>query len=183
MATSTKTIADRLHAARKNMKNPPMSGTGQIGSRKYPYSTLADVLGVILPALDAEGLFLTQGIADGELVTSVYNGTDTAILDRRLINQDGTPQEKGSAETYARRYALCTIFCLVGDTDDDGAAASAKPRNADALQAAKERVWAALTAAMDKEQAKEKVDEIKTRDDFDDTPEFWSRIAYAYEEH
>ena len=172
-----RTIFDRLHDARAAMSNPPMRGTAQYGN----YATLADVLAVVLPALLGQGLSLRQGItSDGCLATEVFDREgNTLTLDMRPIILTDNPQKNGSAETYAKRYALCTVFCLVGMDDDDGAAASAPRQNA--LQAAKERVWAALRANMDEDQAKDKIAALKAREDFTDTPEFWNRVAHAYE--
>jgi len=53
----------------------------------------------------------------------------------------GTPQQIGSAITYARRYALCAVTGLVADDDDDGNAAeqAAPPQPASVGLSAEER--------------------------------------------
>ena len=43
-----------------------------------------------------------------------------------IIERDPTPQELGSAETYARRYSLAAIAGVCAIEDDDGNAASKK---------------------------------------------------------
>ena len=57
------------------------------------------------------------------------------------------PQGEASASTYARRYALQTVFGVVGDDDDDGNAASAS--NFDSKQAKTKVRNAMLKAAND----------------------------------
>ena len=172
---NSKTLTEAIFEARKEIKNPPMNGQAQYGK----YAVLGDVLAAILPPLQAQGVMLSQRIMGDTLETVAVKGEETLILDKRPIKLDGNSQQQGSAETYARRYALCTIFCLVGQDDDDGAAASTPKNNA--LQSAKERVWAALKAQYGEDKALSEIEAIKARDEFKDTAEFWNRIASVYE--
>lgn len=52
------------------------------------------------------------------------------------------PQGFGSATTYAKRYALCAVFGVIADQDDDGQLSSGRnaPKNAskEQIQVAKE---------------------------------------------
>jgi len=102
------------------------------GSYQYSYADLAEVSGVVLPALGAVGLSFTA--------KPTFNEGGKFVLAYRLLHacgdsdegeyplpQSGTAQEIGSAITYARRYALCSIVGVAPDEDDDGAAASEKP--------------------------------------------------------
>ena len=43
-----------------------------------------------------------------------------------VVGAGAKPQEVGSALTYARRYALCALYGIAGDKDDDGEAASGR---------------------------------------------------------
>jgi len=139
-------IMDSIIEARKAMQMPPMRGIGHAGrngSREYKYATLQDVLACVVPPLLERGVMLTQGFDDGMLVTRAVAGEEVVVLDARPVSLSGSPQEQGSAETYAKRYALCTAFCLAGTEDDDGAAASAAPQPP-TLAAAKMRLWNAI---------------------------------------
>lgn len=123
-------LVESLLKARKTMVNPPLNGVGHAGkngSRTYKYALLSDVLACIMPPLLENGVLLTQRISDGVLETVAYCGDESLLLDSRKVNLNGTSQEQGSAETYAKRYALCTVFCLCGIEDDDGAAAQQQP--------------------------------------------------------
>jgi len=120
-----------LAEARKDMKMPKLNGVGHAGRngcREYKYALLVDVLDCIVPPLAERGVLLTQGIDEaGFLSTTARMGEEELVLDRRRVNLSGTSQEQGSAETYAKRYALCTVFCISGIEDDDGEAASNRP--------------------------------------------------------
>lgn len=161
--------------------NPRKAGVGQVGSRKYNYATLDDVLECVLPCIRAEKMFLTQGIDGDRLVTKIYKGDEELVLDSRRVDLSGNSQQQGSAETYAKRYALCSIFCLVGQDDDDGAAAS-QPKD-DRLKAAKGRLWDAI-----KRYAKERglepedvLEGVQKRPEYAETVEFFDAVTYELE--
>ena len=128
----------KLFEAYKAMGNPLMDATGQIGQRRYQYASLASVLKVVRPALAEQGLMLTQGVSylEGDkpfLVTKVADGEGAeTVLDVRAMHENANAQHYGSYETYMRRYALLTVFGLVGDEDDDGVATT--PQEAQASQ-------------------------------------------------
>ena len=185
MAT-TRTIHAKLAAARRSMDNPPMNGKAQYGK----YATLGDVLNVVLPPLISQGLMVRQGITpDGILETIIYNDEgETLTLDARPINLEGNSQQQGSAETYAKRYALCTAFALVGVEDDDGAAASQpQPTRAANNSAARNKAIKRLNAAMEAYSAAtgKTVEEVKAgvkaRDDYADTADFYNLVAEELE--
>ena len=184
-------IVDSLVIIQQAIANPPKSGLGQVGSRQYKYATLDDVLSAILPGIRAEKMFLSQGMDGDKLITRVYKGEEAMTLDVRQVDLSGTSQQQGSAETYAKRYALCSAFCLVGVDDDDGAEATRgqqsapKPKKVDKdLQAAKDRLNAALAVYAhehggDLEALKRG---IAKREDFSDTAEFYNFVAQEFEE-
>lgn len=117
-------IYSLLAKAQAGMASPKKSGVGQVGPRKYAYATLDDVLDSIKPALNENGLFLTQRTSRGEsclfIQTLVGHGSETLLLDEEPYEYDTNPQEYGRRETYAKRYGLCKAFAIVGDEDTDG---------------------------------------------------------------
>ena len=120
-------LRESLLNARREMKMPPLNGvgrTGKGGCREYKYALLSDVLKCVIPPLLDNGVFLYQCIDGDVLKTVAVNSDEQMVLDARRVSLTGTSQEQGSAETYAKRYALCTAFCLMGMDDDDGQAAS-----------------------------------------------------------
>lgn len=129
-------LTDSLVEARKAMDMPPLNGVGHAGrngAREYKYALLSDVLKCVIPPLLKNGVLLYQAL-DGEVLKTIaVKGDEQLVLDSRAVNMSGTSQEQGSAETYAKRYALCTVFCLSGIEDDDGFAAS-KPVKQEAMR-------------------------------------------------
>lgn len=192
------TIYDELASAREEMSHPKMDSTGRAGkngSRMYPYASLKSVLDAVMPPLLARGIFLTQHICDGTLATEVHKGEEAVVLDRRQVDLSGSPQEQGSAETYAKRYALCSVFCIAGEEDDDGKAASqrkqpqkpvrepgkaapAKQGEGDVV-AAKQALWASCKAYAERHgtDARAVSDGCLIRPDFDGTAEWYMQVA------
>ena len=93
------------------------------GSYSYTYANLAGVSGAVLPLLSRHGLaFITM---------PTLNEKDRLVLAWELVHESGenrtgvyplvgvTPQEIGSAITYARRYILSSVTGAATD-DDDG---------------------------------------------------------------
>lgn len=123
------TLYAKMLQAQRQMKNPQKGATNP--AYKSKYATLDAVLAIVRPALHDAGLLLVQSpiIIDGQQWLESYvmdtDGTKMELGTIRII--DGTPQQVGSAITYARRYTLLSAFGLVGDDDDDGNSASKGP--------------------------------------------------------
>ena len=112
----------RFAKAKASMPAPKKDTDGY----NYKYATLGQVRSIVCPALAAHGLADLQWMADGLLHTKVVDvGTgEDVVHDMRPTLQQGTDQQRGSSETYQRRYALLTV-CGLAPEDDDGASASA----------------------------------------------------------
>ena len=126
-------IYSLLAKAQAAMVSPKKNGVGQIGTRKYDYATLDDVLDAIKPPLNENGMFLTQRTVNGEnclfIQTIVGHGSETLLLDEEPYEYDPNPQEYGKRETYAKRYGLCKAFAIVGDEDTDGDVQQTAPQD------------------------------------------------------
>jgi hypothetical protein len=74
------------------------------------------------------GLLVTQHPNEDSLVTTVYHAESGEWMQSEQVlrmKDLNNPQQQGSAITYARRYALASIFNLnQEDSDDDGNSAS-----------------------------------------------------------
>lgn len=120
-----------LAKAQAEIEDPTMGGEGQVGggksaARKYPYALLADVLKVARKALGAHGIILIQAtdIDRNVMITRLLHSSGEWLeVDYPLAPRNQDPQRQGSANTYARRYALMTLLGIAGERDDDGAAA------------------------------------------------------------
>lgn len=131
MAETKKTFNQKLIAAMKEMDNPKKEKEGY----NYKYETLEQVLGIVKPALEKQGMMLVQGVVWNEsingfvLETGVIDDSESRTLDMRPFHICDDAQAEGSWETYMRRYAIRTAFGLTGE-DDDGAATLNSKSNA-----------------------------------------------------
>ncbi len=107
-------------------KVPTKSG----GEYSYKFADLADVNGVVMPLLGAVGLSFSAKptLRENRFVLAYRLLHESGEFDdgEYPLPQSGTPQEYGSAITYARRYVLCSITGVAPDKDDDGAQASTR---------------------------------------------------------
>lgn len=178
-----------LAEAQKEMGNPPLNGLAQISqSRSYKYALLADVEAVVKPPLMERGVFITQKIGeDNRLHTIAYLGEESMELDNRPVMCEGAPQDNGKAETYAKRYALCSVFCIVGEEDTDAQGVQAQTatnpagnEKSMAIVRLNEAI-AAYCRRMGGTVEGEKAN-IRARADYMDSASFYSRVAYEYEQ-
>lgn len=95
------------------------------GSYSYSYADLGDVLSAALPVLHAHGLALAQAPVSSENQVGVatrllHKSGHVEEFGTMLMSAGRTPQDAGSAMTYARRYAACAVLGVVADEDVDG---------------------------------------------------------------
>lgn len=125
-------LAAALAAAQRSMR--PVAFDAVNPHFQSRYASLAAIVEALREPLAANGLAVSQ-VVD-------YDG-ETPVLETILLHTSGqylagryplrpargvTPQDYGSALTYARRYALAAICGAVADDDDDGNAASRAAR-------------------------------------------------------
>lgn len=92
----------------------------------YSYADFANVVEVARVVLHKHGLAFTQipVLKDGAFIlnTHILHTSGEAIMGEWPLQNDASPQEMGSALTYAKRYSLCAMLGIVADEDDDGQA-------------------------------------------------------------
>jgi hypothetical protein len=90
---------------------------------KTKYATLSSVLEAIRKPLTDNGIAVTQTteLRDGAfcLVTRLAHSSGQWLAGEYLLPANVSPQQLGSALTYARRYSLSAIACIAADEDDD----------------------------------------------------------------
>jgi hypothetical protein len=108
----------------KNHENPHF---------KSKYADLSDVLAVVRPALNAEGILLSQPLQtddDGRVrlytILEGHGECRSASLPVHLDNM--TPQQLLSTLTYYRRGMLAALLAVAAEDDDDGNAAQTAPQ-------------------------------------------------------
>lgn len=100
---------------------------------KSRYATLDEVWEQAKPVLKTARLAVyctTEGAGDEWTLTTHVADLDSSeeVCAKFPIPSKGTPQQIGSAITYARRYTLCALLQIVtAEEDDDGNAAQRTP--------------------------------------------------------
>lgn len=111
-----------IEAATKSADNPFF---------KSKYADLPSIIAAVKPPLAAHGLFFTQHCHPSEtgvIVETVLhhaNGDSLSMGSLYVPANKKDPQGFGSAQTYARRYALQTAFGVPVEDDDGNAATKA----------------------------------------------------------
>lgn len=112
----------KVESIKKDAKNPFF---------KSSYASLSNILDSIKEPLIESGLTILQ-FPTGEygLTTLLIHESGEYIKSEysmKPVKDD--PQGRGSAITYARRYALASVLCLNIDEDDDGNTATFGGKN------------------------------------------------------
>ena len=129
LSEALSTLQARLpRVAKEHRASVTSQRTGK--THTYDYADLLDVTEAILPLLAGLGLSFTccPTILDGRFVLhySLMHVSELvpSVSGQYPLPASGTPQELGTAITYARRYALCAVTGLAPGGDDDDAQAA-----------------------------------------------------------
>ncbi len=133
-------LAAALSKAQAELKNPPKNKTAKIrmkegGSYTYHYADLADILDCVRETLAKNGLAVTQIVtrnAEGNVLLSrLLHVSGQYVESVYPLPQGCGAQEMGSAITYARRYSICPLLGIAGETDEDAQQAQDASESAD----------------------------------------------------
>jgi hypothetical protein len=130
----TDSLAAALAELQKDLPRVVKDKTATVTSQrtgkthKYSYAGLPDIADAIMPRLSAQGLsFSCRPTLHPEFgFVLAYQLLHTSGEERSgfyPLNAEDSPQARGSAITYARRYCLCAITGVAADEDDDAQAA------------------------------------------------------------
>ncbi|WP_181008470.1 ERF family protein [Sphingomonas montanisoli] len=101
----------------KDRNNP-----GQFkGKYKFRYATLAGILHHVRPELTKNGVWYTQFVRSGEMVTRLFHKSGEWMDSGQLPMPDikGSPQDIGSIISYFKRYSLTAALGLAAEEDND----------------------------------------------------------------
>lgn len=131
MTDRPSSLAEALAAFQADLPNVHKNSEVDTGRYIAKYADLATISAAVLPKLGALGLSWINRATRAEDGSFVLAYT---LLHSSGERMDGefplpdpikvTPQQIGSAITYARRYSLCAVVGVAPDEDDDGVAAS-----------------------------------------------------------
>ncbi len=104
----------------------PKDQTADAGSYSYKYADLPTIRSMILPVLTAHNLAVAQDVQTVEgrisVTTRVYHSSGHVEEFGPLqLSAGASPQQAGSATTYARRYGLEAALGLASSEDTDAA--------------------------------------------------------------
>ena len=130
-------LAAALVSAMAELENVPKTNTAKVGAYSYSYADLGDTLTYVRPVLARHGLGVSQEVSgDGATVTVVtviwHESGESYRTPGLTMRTGGTPQETGSAITYARRYSLLPALGLATEDDDGAQASQTKPHQIEA---------------------------------------------------
>jgi hypothetical protein len=125
-----KTLAEALAALQARLPRVAKTSEGQErGGKKDKYADLTDISDALRPLLSSLDLsFVCRPTLDEQgrfvLAYALLHVSGEEMGGFSPLPTSGTPQQVGSAITYARRYTLCAVTGLApGDDDDDAQAA------------------------------------------------------------
>jgi ERF superfamily len=127
-----KTLAEALAALQARLPRVAKTSPGQVGNQKYLYADLADISAELLPIMASLGLSFSahptlvaeHGFVLHYKLRLAGCGDEEGDQGYYPLPTSGTPQQVGSAITYARRYTLCAVTGLAPGGDDDDAQAA-----------------------------------------------------------
>lgn len=96
--------------------------TRDSGKYSYRYATLANIVHNIRDALTEQGVWYTQRVADGEMVTRLIHSSGQ-WMDAGHIpmpNVSGKPAEVGAVVSFFKRYSLSAAMGLATEEDNAG---------------------------------------------------------------
>lgn len=105
-----------------------------VGTYNYDYADLTDVLNTVRPVLAKHGLAVAQSVQTNDrmidvFTTLVHESGESVTFGPLGLPAGGTPQQAGSAVTYARRYAVLAALGLATEDDDGQKAAQPAPQD------------------------------------------------------
>ena len=128
MVSKTPELNKALVAARKAIKMPAMDSQNPHFGNKF--ASLKAIIDATVQEAAEHGIFVTQELVTIDYGVACYthllheSGEEKTFGPLIMRPTKNDPQGEASASTYARRYALQSVFTIVGDPDDDGNAAS-----------------------------------------------------------
>lgn len=143
-------LTEALASVQAKLPKITKDNTAKIETAKakysYTYADLASISATVLPMLGAAGLaWITMPALDASgrfLLAYQLRHTSGEIVEGTYPLPDpmrSTPQEVGSAITYARRYCLCSVTGVAPEDDDDDAAAASTVKPAQSRPAAQRK--------------------------------------------
>jgi len=135
--------------AQAEMKNAVMNQINPFFKSKY--ADLNAIREATLSILNKHGFALVQcpSVFEGQfgLTTEIVHESGEVLAESFYPIKEGTPQEVGSAITYARRYSWSSMCGICADVDDDGNVAQKAAEKTNELQVVANKIGKELKEA------------------------------------
>lgn len=116
-------LAEALADLQTQLPHVAKNNTAKAGTYSYQYADLAEITRQLMPVMGKLGLSFTSKptLVDGKFVLAYKLRHISGEEDEGIwpLPERGSPQEIGSAVSYARRYCLCAVTGLAPDNDDE----------------------------------------------------------------
>lgn len=144
---------------------------------KSRYVDLSGVLKAAQPILAKNGLCVAQIISGGDLITLLSHKSGQWFKSICPIGNYKNQQERGSAITYTKRYAICAILGIAADTDDDGNSATDADKKTGSMGKTANQTTVALAFTV--AQLQQAINEVNAVKDMTEFEAVWSKWAKA----
>lgn len=104
---------------------------------KSRYVDLSGVLKAAQKTMSKHGLSVAQIIDGGDIITLLSHKSGQWFKSVCPIGSYKNQQDRGSAITYTKRYAICALLGIAADTDDDGNSATDADKKNGGMQTGK----------------------------------------------
>lgn len=142
---------------------------------KSRYVDLSGVLKAAQPILAKNGLCVAQIISGGDLITLLSHKSGQWFKSICPIGNYKNQQERGSAITYTKRYAICAILGIAADTDDDGNSATDADKKTGSMGKTDNQTTAAV--AFTGAQLQQAINEVNAVKDMTEFETVWNKWA------
>lgn len=175
MSAEINEISAALSAFQGEVEQPALN-------KENPYfkSRYVDLSGVLKSAqktMAKHGLSVAQIIVENDIVTLLSHKSGQWFKSVCPIGTYKNQQDRGSAITYTKRYAICAMLGIAADTDDDVNSATDADKKAGGIQTSRQPA-ATFTGAQLKE-ALEELGRCTTAEHINDLWQKWSKAVPA----
>ncbi len=122
MSAEINEISAALSAFQGEVEQPSLNKENPYFKSKYV--DLSGVLKAAQKTMAKHGLSIAQLIDGGDIITLLSHKSGQWFKSVCPIGSYKNQQDRGSAITYTKRYAICAILGIAADTDDDGNSAT-----------------------------------------------------------
>lgn len=122
MSQEINEISSALSAFQGEIEQPKLNKENPFFKSRYV--DLSGVLKAAQPVLSKHGLAVSQLLMGSNLITILTHKSGQWLRSECPLGNYKSQQDRGSAITYTKRYAICAMLGMAADMDDDGNSAT-----------------------------------------------------------